>query len=208
MHDILERISIRSAELGTNDTAISKHAGSRDLIRNWRRSAAKNQAINARMVSLQLIADALNVPLQWLVDGDGYGEPSSPKGNAGFSESAATLWQPAQTDSAFDLAKALAPQIQHPQFFTMARAEPFLGLLKGDTLIVEANHRAKHGDTVIANTYDEAGEVVSTLVRRWLPPYLFSCNPDDASASIIIDDTGRATIFGTIEASYRTATRS
>lgn len=209
MHDILERITLRSAELGTNDTALSRTAGSKDLIRNWRRSLAKDQPINAKMVSLEALASALEVPLQWLIDGTGYANKPHPSPRlSGFSESVANLWIPHQNVETISLAKQLAPNVKHPQFFKMTQPEIFLGLLIGDVLVVEANHQAKYGDLVIVNTYDEAGEAEATLVRRWFPPYLFSCNPNEKSATIILDDTGRAAIFGTVEASFRSSPSS
>jgi len=68
MPKILARIKARLDELETTESAISKAAtGSTDTIRNWRRRVKKGETPGASTLTLQPIADALNVPLDWLL---------------------------------------------------------------------------------------------------------------------------------------------
>lgn len=68
MHKILARIDARIAEMGTNPSAVSRKAtGSPDTIRNWKRRADRGEMPGASTVTLQPIADALDVPLDWLI---------------------------------------------------------------------------------------------------------------------------------------------
>jgi transcriptional regulator with XRE-family HTH domain len=68
--EILLRIDQRQAELGLTDRALSvKATGSTDLIRNWRRTAADGKTASANHASLEKVAKALDVSLDWLLDG-------------------------------------------------------------------------------------------------------------------------------------------
>lgn len=68
MNKILARIHARIAELGTSEAAVSEKAtGSPDTIRNWRRRAEKGGKPGASTGTIQPVADALDVPLDWLL---------------------------------------------------------------------------------------------------------------------------------------------
>lgn len=68
MTKILARIQKRIADLGTTEAAISRKAKrSADTIRNWRRRVDNGESPGASHTTLQPIADALDVPLDWLL---------------------------------------------------------------------------------------------------------------------------------------------
>ena len=68
MPKILARIKARIDELETSEAAVSKAStGSTDTIRNWRRRVKKGETPGASTLTLQPIADTLNVPLDWLL---------------------------------------------------------------------------------------------------------------------------------------------
>lgn len=68
MTKILARIQKRIADLGTSEAAISRKAKrSADTIRNWRRRVDNGEKPGASVTTLQPIAHALGVPLDWLL---------------------------------------------------------------------------------------------------------------------------------------------
>lgn len=71
LSSVLDRIDQRRNELGLTEQALSIKSGcSKDLIRNWRRKvAAGDHRSGANMGSLEAIASALDVPVQWLLTG-------------------------------------------------------------------------------------------------------------------------------------------
>ena len=68
MRKILARIEARLYEMGYTAAYVSREAtGSPDTIRNWRRRVAKGESPGASTATLQPIAIALKVPLDWLL---------------------------------------------------------------------------------------------------------------------------------------------
>ena len=94
MPGILERIDQRSIGLNLSDSAISQKAGmSPDGIRNWRRRVASGELdVGANAKSLDRIALALGVNIQWLTTGEG--EMLS---ESGFAEPPADALHPMMT---------------------------------------------------------------------------------------------------------------
>jgi hypothetical protein len=69
---LLTRIEQRLQELGLSAQAASLRAGgSPDLIRNLRRAVRKGEATRLNSGSLESLARALSVPVQWLMTGEG-----------------------------------------------------------------------------------------------------------------------------------------
>jgi transcriptional regulator with XRE-family HTH domain len=69
MPKILARVGARIAELGTTPATVSRRAtGSPDTIRNWSRRVKRGDLeVGASIATLQLIAEELKVPLNWLL---------------------------------------------------------------------------------------------------------------------------------------------
>ena len=210
MQDILQRIDQRIADLGTSATAVSRKAsGSTELIRNWKRRVKSGDTeFGAYQSSFAAVADALGVTESWLLRGVGTRDAPAPA--PGFHDGDITPYtapEPtglAPSVSASQIARALAPHLRSLQIYTLNRSFPTFSLKAGDLLIAEAQHRARHGDTVIVN-FDEhqAGNPVM-LLRRFQPPWLISLEADEPNPVIILDD-GRAPIIATVEAMWRIA---
>lgn len=104
MTKILARIQKRIADLGTTESAVSKKAKrSADTIRNWRRGVEGGGNPGASVVTLQPIADALDVPLDWLL-GNG---PDSLDDYLGSGDDREKLLRAYERLSASDRARAL-----------------------------------------------------------------------------------------------------
>jgi transcriptional regulator with XRE-family HTH domain len=68
MTKILARIEARLKDLGLTAGQVSRQAtGSPDTIRNWKRRVAKGESPGASTATLQPVANALRVPLDWLL---------------------------------------------------------------------------------------------------------------------------------------------
>lgn len=88
---LLDRISARAAALKLSESELSMAAGSRDLIRNWRRAAREGREIQARHSSLADIAAKLGVSTAWLIEGDSSDDDNNPTQPAGFAEPIASF---------------------------------------------------------------------------------------------------------------------
>ncbi len=76
LHDILGRIDQRLAVRELSATAASERAGSKDLIRNWRRAVKDRKPAGATMTSLGKLAPVLGTSVSWLATGEG--DPDQP----------------------------------------------------------------------------------------------------------------------------------
>lgn len=207
MRAILERIAIRAMEIGIKEAEVSRRAGHVDLVRNWRRAIEAGEAINPRYDSLRRVAEALDVPERWLIDGTGYAEPLAQPARFGGSEVQRFRPASARDTIGAELMAAIAPQARHPAAFELRGPQPYLALLTGDIVIVDLQSRAEQSDTVIVNfDADRTGDAVM-LIRRYFPPYLLSADLDGGAGVITLDDSGRAAIIGTVEAVVRPQAR-
>jgi hypothetical protein len=209
LKDLLSRIDLRSSELGLDDAAIARAAGKAEILRNWRRADAEGRDIHPRIDSLERIAAILQVPTRWLTEGTGYAE--TPAQTPGFAESEARPWTGQRSAGAPGqptIAALIAPHVRSPMVLELTRAQPGLALLRGDVIVAEAQHRASRGDVVIVSFDEHGNGNPVTLVRRYLPPYLIGSAATDDFPVLTVDDTGRAVILGTVEASFRPPQRS
>lgn len=204
--DIIQRIDLRRAELGLGDLEVSRRAGNKDLIRNWRRAARGGTELSPRIDSLHSVAKVLQVTVEWLVDGTGGTEPAR---QHGFSDADAAIWVAAHHEGldAAALLHSLAPGARRPVAYQLSRNQPGLALLRGDVLVIDQLREARSGDTVVVNFDENANGQPVTLVRRYLPPYLVGADATEDAPILTLDATGRVAILGTVEASFRPARR-
>jgi len=126
--------------------------------------------------------------------------PQTPSQSAGFSDDAAPfLFQPAaNTDPVRALFGTTArnPAVTHRAQTSM----PDFAILPGDLLVCELSRSPELGEIVVATLVDEQLGTSSSLVRRFLPPYLVA--GDGATPAFIKINpatvTVRFPIIGTI----------
>lgn len=166
MNAVLERISAKRAELGLSDAELSQVAGSRDLIRNWRRAARDGHTIQARHGSLEAIATRLGVSLAWLTTGE-----AGPNGDlVGFSE-AITSFVMAPTAPRGDEPQSIAAiravmpsSTSTPATFKAHEDMPWFAICGGDILVADLARLPKSGDLALA-TIQRGGGETTTVVR-------------------------------------------
>lgn len=194
MHDRLKKIVDES---GRSHRSISLAAGLApgtlsDILKNFDRSPS--------VASVTALANTLGVSVSWLIDGHG--------DNAirGFSESDTTPWiapEPKGQRPDLDyrrLAQMLSPNARNADTLRLARNAAGFGLYRNDILVVDLKRPAEPGDLVIAQVADlESGEA-TTALRRYLPPYLVSDQPDSPA---LMADGVRTSIMGPVTASFR-----
>lgn len=158
-----------------------------------------------QLSSVQRIAEELGVSLAYLVEGD------TPNARAdGLEENDAVpymLAAPAGQRPDLVEPQRLLPQILAPlgrqlTTYRLRAAMPGFALLPGDVLVVDLKTPPSAGDLVLANVADLAVGSASTVLRRYLPPYLVA-NDAGADAAPLVVDNHRTSLLGRVAASFR-----
>lgn len=172
---LLDRISARAAALKLSESELSMAAGSRDLIRNWRRAAREGREIQARHSSLADIAAKLGVSTAWLIEGDSSDDDNNPTQPAGFAEPIASFEfrpTPPRADDPEPIAAiraVMAPGVSTPATFEVREDMPWLSICRGDILVVDLSRLAKSGDLALASIATDSTE--NTAIVRVAEPW-------------------------------------
>lgn len=155
------------------------------------------------VAKMEALAKALGVDPAWLITG------AQPTSNA-MTRSAAEPWTPPDpggqrqdlAEGRRKLLRTLAPTAGNPAGYALTvSAFPF-GLLAGDVLVIDLKAKAQEGDLVIATVADPQTGSAKTVLRRYLPPYLLSPDPEEEEPSLVVDGH-RTVINGPVLASFR-----
>lgn len=206
MQAILDRIALRREELGLSEAAVAQKGGSRDLIRNWRRALDKGQAINARYDSLTSIAAALHVSIDWLMHGTG--EAATPPQDAkatGMAEPVTPFTFTPNATRADDPQGALraifGKTATTPGLFRIHKNLPAFELASGDVVLADLARLPEPGEIALVSVTDEETAASTTMVCRYLPPYLTMGKIGPSVPMLRIDDprvTVRHPVVGSI----------
>lgn len=169
---ILSRIDERRQTLGLSPRALSMRAtGSPDLIRNWQRKVDETDGEpngndaggGAQMTSLTKVAEALSVPLAWLISGGS--EPGE------MAEDATPF--DGKPEAAAPIAALYANSGRHPAATHTATEDiPALGILRGDTLICDLSRLPNSGELAIVSISTGTTESARSAIRRYVAPLL------------------------------------
>jgi transcriptional regulator with XRE-family HTH domain len=194
----LKRLRLKSGRSGRE---LSIAAG---LSANTVTEIEANPQRSPRISAVQALADALGVSLSYLAEGiTGNGA------RIGFSESDAAPWVPApsgqrpdRTEAQTRIARTLAPNSQQVATFEVTTGMPGFNLDRADVLVIDMKAPAAQGDLVVATVANLETAAATTVVRRYLPPYLI---PSDSSNArdILVVDGARTVILGKVAASFR-----
>lgn len=206
MQAILDRITRRREELGLSEAAVAQKGGSRDLIRNWRRGLDKGQAINARYDSLASIAAALHVSIDWLMHGTGEAEapPQDPR-PTGMAEPVTPFTFTPNATRADDPHGALraifGKTATTPGLFRIHKNLPAFELASGDVVLADLARLPEPGEIALVSVTDDQAAASTTMVCRYLPPYLTMGKIGPSVPMLRIDDprvTVRHPVVGSI----------
>lgn len=156
----------------------------------------------------QVFADVLDVPLPEVLARAGVAaEPVTQQLAPGFAESDAAAWLPKGPEDRRipEIAQAFGARPGVDVWRVKAPALALAGYLPGDWLLVDthAAERARAGDVVLAQAYDNARGTASTLLRRFEPPVLVAAStlPEDRRVHVV--DGVNVVICGKVIASWR-----
>lgn len=156
-------------------------------------------------------AEVLQVPLAEVLEHAGsIDAPTAQTIRPGFAESDAAAWVPgpglAEGASVRGIAQVLGADRPGVDIWRVrSRAMQMAGYLPDDFILVDthAAERARPGDTVIAQIYNNATGTAATVLRRFDPPVLTaaSADPEDAKAHVV--DGVNVLVRGKVVASWR-----
>lgn len=194
MRAILDRITRKREELGLSEAAVSLKGGSRDLIRNWRRALDKGTTINARYDSLEQIARALHVTEDWLIHGtDAVAGSPAPK-PTGMAETATpfTLMPHATRldDPQAALRAIFGKAATTPGLFRITKNLPAFEFAEGDVVLADLARLPQPGEIAVVLVTDEQLASATTMICRYLPPFLTTGKIGPNAPLMRIDDPG------------------
>lgn len=175
------------------------------------RSNVSNILTGRRRMSLdwaQVFAEVLQVPLDEVLKRAGVlDEPKAQELRPGFSDSDAVPFSGQGEERARALTPADAlgrkPGVDVWQVRTMALA--LMGYLPGDFLLVDTHQseRARTGDVVVAQVYDNHKGTATTILRRLEPPVLVAASCDPADRRVHVVDGVNVVVRGKVTAMWR-----
>lgn len=153
-------------------------------------------------------AQALQVPLSEVLERAGIAEaPIAQQLAPGFSDSDATAWvaQGAEDRSVPAMAAALGVRPGVDIWQAKSPSMSLQGILPGDYLLVDthAAERARAGDVVLAQVYDNSKGAAATVLRRLEPPVLVAASPLPEDRRVHVVDGINVVVRGKIIASWR-----
>jgi transcriptional regulator with XRE-family HTH domain len=156
-------------------------------------------------------ADVLQVPVSEVLERAGtLDAPTAQTIRPGFAESDCAAWVPGpgigEGASVRSIAQVLGADRPGVDIWRVrSRAMQLAGFMPDDFLLVDthAAERARAGDTVMAQVYNNATGTAVTVLRRLDPPVLMaaSADPEDAKAHVVEGVNVR--VRGKVVASWR-----
>jgi hypothetical protein len=156
-----------------------------------------------RMESLEKVAKALGVTVDWLRGDDNKAPTPKPVIRAGFAESQAEPWQPPPTLDTADSTAALdwiGENAKHPVHYRVTATVPSLCIQAGDILVVDLNAPPKDGDIILVGATRPDGQSTATLIRRHISGMAISAEPSDPHPALHLDafNVWRGTVRGLV----------
>lgn len=193
MQAILDRITARLTELGLSESYVSTKGGSRDMIRNWRRALEKGHTTNARHDSLAKIAAALQVSEEWLIHGKGDVTETAPP-PVGLAEAATPYILRPHASRADDPQGALraifGATAATPALYRITADLPGFELAAGDVVLTDLARLPVAGEITLVRITDEQTASATTMLCRYLPPFLVAGGIGPQVQTLRIDDPG------------------
>lgn len=190
--------------LGVTSEEIAAHAGRS-------RTAVSNIYSGRQRMTLdwaKAFAEKLQQPLEEIMRRAGIVDgPTAQAMAPGFAESGAAPWIPKPGEASRVEALAVAfgrrPGVDVWQVRDGAMA--LQGLLPGDFMLVDthAADRARAGDIVVAQVYDNLRGKAVTILRRFEPPVLVAASADPDTHKIHVVDGNNVLIRGRVISSWR-----
>lgn len=155
----------------------------------------------------QAFADVLQVPVAEVLERAGTAKIVARQIAPGFSESDAAAWIPqgAEDRQVPTMAAAMGQRPGVDVWQVRSAALALMGYMPGDYMLVDTNaaERARAGDVVVAQVYDNAKGSATTVLRRFEPPVLVAASMADEDRRVHVVDGVNVVIRGKIVGSWR-----
>lgn len=194
---ILDRISEKAGQLGLSDSQLSLQAGSKEVIRNWRRAVRRGESISPKHENLAAIAAAIGVTSDWLINGTGGDAALIPGLAEGTTSYTPQAFPADKSDPQGLMRMVFGPAVQTPATYKLGVGLPGFGLAAGDVLIMDMARLPDPGELALIRVYDDADGSSSTI-RRFLPPYLAAGLAPDDGPVMRIDQPGVTVLYPVI----------
>jgi transcriptional regulator with XRE-family HTH domain len=153
-------------------------------------------------------AEVLGVPLATVLEKAGVtDEPVARQLTPGFSDSDVAAWvaRGAEDRTVPTIAQALGARNGVDIWQIRTPALSLMGYMPGDYMLVDtlAAERARAGDVVVAQIYDNAKGRAVTVLRRFEPPVLVAASPDPDDRRVHVVDGVNVVVRGKVVASWR-----
>lgn len=182
-----------AARIGRDRSVVSKiYSGQRTMSLEW----------------AQAFSEVLLVPLAEVLERAGAAKASVARQLvSGFAESDAAAWIPQGGDDRQvpTMATAMGQRPGVDVWQVKSPALALMGYMPGDYMLVDthAAERARPGDVVIAQVYDNAKGAATTLLRRFEPPVLVAASMAAEDRRIHVVDGVNVVVRGKVVASWR-----
>lgn len=154
-------------------------------------------------------AEALAVPLdEVLLHAGVLDEPEAQAIRPGFAESDAAPWMGrpgAPNHRMLAIVEAFGARAGVDLWQVRSPALALMGYMPGDMMLVDSHaaDRARAGDVVVAQIYENATGTAITLLRRYEPPVLVAASPAPQDGRVHVVDGVNVVIRGRVSASWR-----
>ncbi len=185
-----------AATLGRDRSVVSKIlAGKQRMTLDWAKA----------------FAQVLQVPLAEVLEKAGtLDKPTAQQIAPGFADSDAAVWVPgpalAETAGVRSIAQVLGADKPGVDIWRVrSRAMQLAGFMPDDFILVDthAAERARPGDVVIAQIYNNATGTAATVLRRYEPPVLIAASTDPDDGRVHVVDGVNVLVRGKVVASWR-----
>lgn len=190
--------------VGVTAEDIARHLG-RD------RSVVSKIYTGQRSMTLEFarkFAEVLEVPLAEVLERAGVGTSIELKSMApGLSEGDAAPWSPKENDrrKTPTIAEAFGARAGVDIWQVKTGSMALQGYLPGDYMLVDTHQaeRAKNGDVVVAQIYDNAKNRAVTVLRRLEAPVLVAASMEPEDRRVHVVDGVNVVVRGKVVASWR-----
>ena len=195
INELLEQVDRLREMYGESDAALSRRIGlSPYIIQNWRKRARGGEGdMGANNQSVEALKEAMRKSEFPLTENSGSTAYQ-------FAEGEVATWVPKTEQQGLTLMEALAPNTKQPATFMLKSDLHSLAYKAGDVLIVDLNQPAETGNTVIATIADLEIGSATTVVRRYMHPYLI---PEGTNRKPDLVDNERVVVMGPVVAAFR-----
>ena len=149
--------------------------------------------------TLQAIAAALKVSVADLVADP----PQDAVKTIGFAEPEAEPFEPETSTSLQKALSALASACKHAETYLIRKSDASLALCAGDVLVIDLDAPLEPGALVIATIADADSGEATTVVRRYVPGWLFGSG-DPVRTD---DDKTSVGVLGSVRSMIRPASK-